>query len=318
MKIINLQFSSLPALFVLSLSILLSGCVSIPTPLSVELSSAITIQQVQQNTVDFQGQTVRWGGIITKVINQEKETWVEVLALELTANAKPKLNRRNSSGRFIAKVSQFLDPEIYEDGYSITFVGKIADKIVGKIGEFKYTYPVIEVENHYLWPKVSYRRYPYITPGFWYYGISPYWGYGFGSGFGHGFGYGYYGYGVRLNSHYFYPYYPIYGHLERTRTDINTPRTTSRSGVFIPRGEQQWSLHTNPYWNSPRVVRNIELQRVRGFYPDVNNPNSNYPLTRPNHPGKEVGHTSARPTRKTHLPPRKLPRPIYHKTTKTK
>jgi len=299
-------------IFTLTLTILVTGCVAIPSPISIELNSEITLQDVQQNTSNYAGQTVRWGGVITQVINHEKETWIEVLALELNSNARPKLNRRKSHGRFIAKVNQFLDPEIYQDGYSITFVGVIADKIEGKIGEFNYTYPVIEVSNHYLWPKVSYRRYPYITPGLWYYGINPFWGHY------HGFGYGYYGYGVRLYQQHFYPYYPIYGYLERIPNEMDTPRNQqhTRSGIFIPRGEERWSLHTNPYWNSPRVVRNAEYRRSRELNHEMNRPVGDYPTMRPGSPRTETTRTT-KPRTRTHYP-RKVPTPIVRKTSQTK
>ncbi len=273
----------------LSLVLIMTGCASIPESISTEISTSISIQSVQQNSANYEGQLVRWGGIITQVVNHEQETWIEILALDLKSNAKPLSNRMKSTGRFIAKVSQFLDPEIYQDGLSITVVGELAKQIEGKIGEYNYDYPVVQVSNHHLWPKVNYRRYPYITPGYWYYGMSPYWGYS-------SFGYPYYGYGVRLHHHHgFYPYYPIFGHINRSQEVIPTSR---QSGVFIPRGKQTWTMRTNPYWNSRRVLR--EAEYIRDYRMTNKVPTTNFPTTKPRYTRTE----SARPTttRRTSTP----------------
>ena len=223
---------TLKAVGLLMLSVLVSACAHIPDSINSQSITEISVQAVQQNTGSYKGQTVRWGGVITQVINNADDTWIEVLALPLSSRGKPTTNRQKSQGRFIAKVSEFIDPEVYQEGYPFTVIGILTDKIDGKIGEFKYSFPVVEVQGYHLWSKNSYYHYPYITPGYWYYGYHPYWR----------FGYNYYGYGVRLH-HGYYPYYPFYGHLSR---NIQPLGSSYRTSVFAPSRDIRWPTRANP------------------------------------------------------------------------
>jgi len=155
-------------------SLMISACTNMPTSIQSDSTFQLSLQTVQQKSADFKGKTVRWGGVITQVINNADDTWVEVLSLDLNSHARPSGSRKNSQGRFIAKITQFIDPEIYQEGHSITVVGILADKIDGKIGEFNYSFPVVIVQGHHLWSKRTFRHYPYIQPGYWYYGFHPY------------------------------------------------------------------------------------------------------------------------------------------------
>ena len=212
-------------------SFLLAACASIPEPIEYDFEDEIFLQDVQMNVINHKGEKVRWGGVITQVINNESDTWVEILALELNNSTRPTGDRNNSSGRFIAKVDHFLDPEIYKDGYSLTVLGTLDDAIDGKIGDFNYSFPVVQVEAHHLWSNNSYRRYPYIAPGYWHYGHYPHWG----------FGYGYYGFGVRYNYGY-YPYYPMYGYMSRGVEPVIAP---TKPGVFKPSRKSNCSPVSN-------------------------------------------------------------------------
>jgi len=212
----------------LSLTLILSACASVPDTIQSGNVAELNPVMVRGHIDNYKGQTVRWGGVITQVINNEEGTWVEVLATELSQIGKPSTNRNNNFGGFIAKTDEFFDPEVYQEGYSFTVLGILTDSIDGKIGEYKYNFPVVTVQGSYLWRVRSYRTYPPIIPGYWYYGHHPYWH----------FGYGYYGYGVRFNRHY-YPYYPIFGHLERDIAPIPQGR---RAGTFKPDNKRFWPL----------------------------------------------------------------------------
>ena len=47
--------------------------------------------------------------------------------------------------------NDFIDPDVYKQGLSMSFVGTIGQTQQGKIGEYVYTYPVIEATGYYLW-----------------------------------------------------------------------------------------------------------------------------------------------------------------------
>ncbi|MFT5520685.1 MAG: outer membrane lipoprotein [Enterobacterales bacterium] len=228
----------------LSLALLLSACSTMPESIQHQSPQQISVQAVHQGSTNISGQTVRWGGIITQVINNEKGTWVEVLALELNDIGRPSSNRLKNDGRFIAKVKQFLDPEVYQQGYSFTVVGTLAEKIDGKIGEFKYSYPTIDSQGHYLWPKYSRRTSHYVMPGYWYYGFHSNWH----------FGYNYYGYGIRYRRGFDYPYYPFYGHLTRRVNHVSNrvqnfasrkPYLANRMPIVsVAKNDKLWKLNT--------------------------------------------------------------------------
>lgn len=216
----------LPLIIVMSL---ISACSTMPDSIQGEHLTAISVQEVQQNTADHQGEVVRWGGVITQVINHEDDTWIEVLALELNIDGRPTSDRINNQGRFIAKIDQFLDPQVYQTGNSLTVIGILNDKIDGKIGEYNYSFPVVTVQGHHLWRTITQRAYRYISPGYWYYGHHQFWH----------FGYSYYGFGVRHHIGY-YPYYPIYGHLQRR----SKPLPHRISGVFSHGADHFWPENT--------------------------------------------------------------------------
>ena len=230
----------------LALAAILSACSTMPEAIQYDITQEVSVQSIHQGKTTISGQTVRWGGVITQVINNEQGTWVEVLALQLNDIGRPSNNRLTNEGRFIAKIDQFLDPEVYQQGYSFTAIGKLADKIDGKIGEFKYSYPTINVEGHYLWPKYSQRTQHYVMPGYWYYGFHSRWH----------FGYNYYGYGIRHRYGLYYPYYPLYGHMTRRITPI----AHHRRGVFIPQNDKLWEQNTQRLTRVGREARALTRQ----------------------------------------------------------
>ena len=215
----------LTILLLLSL-LITTGCASIPESVSGDYFTDITPDQARTTPERANAANVRWGGIIVEVINNEEETWIEVLAMPLSDSAKPRSNRQDNLGRFIAKTRDFLDPEVYQKGLSITFVGTITSSLEGKVGERAYNYPVITVRNHYLWPRQIYNRTRYVVPGFWYYGYHPFWR----------FGYPFYGYGV-WGYNVFHPYYPVYGYLHRSNEVIPRNRV---SGDFSYSTRMNW------------------------------------------------------------------------------
>ncbi|MEE4379616.1 MAG: Slp family lipoprotein [Candidatus Competibacteraceae bacterium] len=119
----------------------------------------------------YKGSRVRWGGEIARVENQRTETWLEVVEKPLQRSGRPR-DVNTSEGRFIARISGFLDPAIYAAGRQITVIGKLTDKIQRTIGEYPYQFPVVAVDNYQLWevrrdPEVIYYHDPFWGPWYW-------------------------------------------------------------------------------------------------------------------------------------------------------
>jgi outer membrane lipoprotein len=99
--------------------------------------------------------TVRWGGTITRIQNTADDlTEVEIVGRPLTRSGRPVHNDR-SDGRFIARVREFLDPQIITTGRDMTVVGTFDGLQEGVVGEASYVFPVVEVQDFTYWRKVS-------------------------------------------------------------------------------------------------------------------------------------------------------------------
>ncbi len=162
---------------------LLTGCATyLPEAIRKAPPKDIAVSEVRRNIDLYKGQFVRWGGTIASVENRKGETWLEIVARELDGDGRPR-ETDVSQGRFLARITGFLDPAVYAPGREMTVAGTIEGHLTRKIGEYVYTYPVVNVELSHLWPvRVRYPRDYYYYDPFWpypWYPWSPWypWGY---------------------------------------------------------------------------------------------------------------------------------------------
>jgi len=171
-------FKSLVCLIFVSLLVACSS--SIPAEIRLEPDGAPNVAKVREQVDLHISQPVRWGGVILNTENHENSSWVTIISQPLTAKGKPKSSKR-SEGRFIAIVNGFLEPLEFSDDRQITVTGHIGSSKTQKVGEYMYEYPVVEVDNYYLWPKkvepnyVNRYTYPYHYYDPWYYPDYYYW-----------------------------------------------------------------------------------------------------------------------------------------------
>ncbi len=125
-----------------------------------------SLEEVRGNAADYLARQVRWGGKLIETENRENATWLTVLASSLSKDGEPDLSD-DSGGRFIAIVPEFLDPTVYAADRKVTVTGTLRRTETRKVGEFPYTYPVVEAQAWYLWPKETQAPYGYPYPG-WY------------------------------------------------------------------------------------------------------------------------------------------------------
>ena len=164
----------------LAVAILLTGCSShIPAGIIQPVHTAPSIRQVQQKTADYIAEKVRWGGAILHTENKHKASWLSVVAFPLNSNGRP-VQSAKSTGRFIAIVDEFIEPLVYASDRQITFSGTVLRTESHKVGEFLYDYPVIKVDQYYLWPPITtldtnYPPYWWHDPWYdpWYYPAHP-------------------------------------------------------------------------------------------------------------------------------------------------
>lgn len=140
-------------LLALSAATLLHGCATnIPVEISKAPAGAPDLPAVAADAQAFDGRRARWGGSIVNVENKPDETWVEILAKELDYYGRPRYTDR-TTGRFLAQVEGFLDPQVHRKDRDMTVYGTIAGSRAGAIGGKPYTYPVVKAETTHLWPQ---------------------------------------------------------------------------------------------------------------------------------------------------------------------
>lgn len=163
-------FSTLEALLVCSgLILALSGCVSsgIPGAIRTAPPRPLSVSQVQQAPDRFLGEPVRWGGTIIAVRNRAGTTEIEILSRPLSSDGEPRAEAPGN-GRFIALLAGFADPAELPEKRLLTVAGHLARVERRPVGEYPYPYPVVAVEQRFLWPKPPPPRPPYFYPDPWY------------------------------------------------------------------------------------------------------------------------------------------------------
>lgn len=152
--------------------VLLSACASgVPETIRNASVSAVSVAQVREGAKgQYTGTRVRWGGSIAVVENAPSKTLIEVVAQPLNQEGRPKVN--GSDGRFLAKFPGFIDPLIYDKDRLLTVVGTLRGEVDRDIGEYAYSFPIVEVESHYLWKDIN-RSHGNATD-WWRYDCYPY------------------------------------------------------------------------------------------------------------------------------------------------
>lgn len=177
-------------LWSLAALLLLAGCAtSTPEAIREPPPEDLSLAEVRGNVDAHIGKRVRWGGTIAGVENRPEETWLEIVAQPLDRSGRPRAVN-GSLGRFIAKVKGFLDPAVHAKGREVTVAGTVAGTLTRPIGEYPYTYVVVDADTVKLWePQVerAYYRDPFYDPFYdplwparaypWYapYPFYPYW-----------------------------------------------------------------------------------------------------------------------------------------------
>jgi len=165
------DFTHLRAIAGLLTGLLLGACASnIPPQIRKAPADSPAVDEVLGDTTSYVSRRVRWGGVILETDNRANTTWVTLLALPLSTSGKPNISD-DSPGRFIAEVPVFLDPKVYSKDRRLTVTGTVSGSETRKVGEFPYSYPVVNVEYYYLWP-VEPQLPPRYRDPWWY---DPWW-----------------------------------------------------------------------------------------------------------------------------------------------
>lgn len=137
-------------------AVFLAGCASSPFPeeLARTADRALTLSELRRDTAAHVGARVILGGEVLATTPKPGETEIEILSRPLLAGDVPERSD-STSGRFLVRTPEFLDPAIYAPGRRLTILGIVRGRSERRVGDLPYAYPVISAERIKLWPKDS-------------------------------------------------------------------------------------------------------------------------------------------------------------------
>lgn len=140
------------SIILLLTALVLSACASSPKFDTNGIDTSITPQGAVDKVKSLQGVPVLWGGVIIASNNLKDSTQLEILAYPLDVNQKPDAEK-TPLGRILAEKDGYLETTDFTQGRLITVRGTLKDNRKGHIGETKYTYPVVNINQIHLWSK---------------------------------------------------------------------------------------------------------------------------------------------------------------------
>ena len=109
----------------------------------------IKFETLIENPNPFLGTRVLFGGVIVIARNLEDGTELEIVQKNLESYGNLETGDY-SGGRFLFFSKGYLEPEIYSSGRELIGVGKVTGHKLGKVGDYSYNFPIIEVEELHL------------------------------------------------------------------------------------------------------------------------------------------------------------------------
>jgi outer membrane lipoprotein len=133
---------------------LLAACATAPKFDTTGVDFSITPARAVTENATLQGTPLVWGGIIIASTNLKQVTQFEILAYPLDGDLRPDTGKQ-PMGRFLAQQDGYLETADYTAGRLMTVSGTLQGTRIGRIGESEYTYPVLQVKQHYLWARAG-------------------------------------------------------------------------------------------------------------------------------------------------------------------
>ncbi|GEM_PF-5467514 len=138
----------------LMLALLLAGCATDSGPrFDRQGVRAIDPAQAVDGPEVLAGEAVIWGGVIAGVqAREDGGRAIEILHYPLTPAQRPDM-AADPGRRFIAQHAGDLDRERYARQRRITVVGRLDGVQRGQVGDYAYSYPLVRITDHELWPE---------------------------------------------------------------------------------------------------------------------------------------------------------------------
>lgn len=136
----------------LFLLLLLSGCSGKPVLQSEGADMNLQPTVIADGGNQYIGKRVLWGGTIVGSTNLEGRSRLEILSYPLDSEFRPQTDSK-AGGRFLAYHKGYLETVDYAAGRQVSLVGTVNMIEEGRLGEHRYRYPSVDVEQLHLWPQ---------------------------------------------------------------------------------------------------------------------------------------------------------------------
>lgn len=130
----------------------LAACASGPRYDTAQVDTRLSAAQLAAAPAAHAGARVIWGGVIITTRNQAGYTEMEVLSYPLNSSQRPDTTL-GEQGRFLVRHNRYLEAVDYAPGRQLTVKGTFEKVLEGKVGEAPYSFPVIQSDDVYLWPR---------------------------------------------------------------------------------------------------------------------------------------------------------------------
>lgn len=138
------------------ITLLTGACATTPAFNTKNVVTNVTPRQSVAQFAMNKGKKMLWGGIILNSTNTKQGTQFEVLAYPLDNDMRPQPTAP-TVGRFLGDVPLYLETADYAPGRMLTVTGELTATQEGKIGEAEYRYPVLQIDQHFLWSQEDER-----------------------------------------------------------------------------------------------------------------------------------------------------------------
>jgi outer membrane lipoprotein len=128
---------------------ILAACARPPAVLQGDFSS-VPVDRARDHPGTVT-ERVRWGGELVRTTPEQDHTCFEVIEKPLDREARPEITDE-PTGRFVACVSGFYDPAVWEPGREVTAVGRVDGTVTTRVGETDHRSPRLAADAIYLWP----------------------------------------------------------------------------------------------------------------------------------------------------------------------
>lgn len=143
---------------------MLAGCAATPDFDAKTYDTTLPPIQAIADAAGVQGRAVMWGGVIVQSSNITTGTQLEILSYPLNRLQRPDQNLP-AGNRFLAVKDGYLETMDFAEGRHVTVVGHIKGTQQGTIGEAPYTYPIVALDDIFLWPVAQQSTEPRFTFG---------------------------------------------------------------------------------------------------------------------------------------------------------